>query len=170
VERQEFFLLLPAIIYAVAVVDLLKVFSHKKNYLEMVAWGALLMVYVIILWLELWSKLELIGSNKWFFIMIIAKAILLSQIARVITPEQKDTDTKAYFLATRKNFFLLVATLTLFNLLIQELAYNDHRPLPIRLAIIALLIASAFIDKIWVRWGTWTIVMAFLIFILVSIQ
>ena len=39
---------MPAIIYGVAIIDLVKVFSHKKNYLEMVAWGSLLMVYITI--------------------------------------------------------------------------------------------------------------------------
>ena len=47
-EKQEFFLLLPAIVYGVAIIDLLKVFSHEKNYWEMVAWGSLMMVYVVI--------------------------------------------------------------------------------------------------------------------------
>jgi hypothetical protein len=37
VEKQEFFLLMPAIIYGVALIDLLKVFGDKKIYWELLA-------------------------------------------------------------------------------------------------------------------------------------
>ena len=48
-DKQEFFLLIPAIIYGVAIVDLLKIFGHKKNYIEMMGWGIYLMMPVIFL-------------------------------------------------------------------------------------------------------------------------
>ena len=48
-DKEEFFLLIPGIIYGVAIVDLLKVFSHKKNYFEMVGWAVLYLLAIIIL-------------------------------------------------------------------------------------------------------------------------
>ena len=56
-EKQEFLLLIPAIIYGVAIVDLLKIFQHKIRYWELIAWGLLLMVLVINIWIELYQKL-----------------------------------------------------------------------------------------------------------------
>ena len=75
-EKQEFFLLMPAIIYGVALVDLLKIFKGRKPYWEVVAWGGLFMIYIIIVWLELWDKLDIVATDKWFFILAILKAIL----------------------------------------------------------------------------------------------
>ena len=73
----------------------------------MVAWGVLMITYVIIIWQELFVKLSLVANEVFFFTFSVVKAIVLSQIAYSLTPEEKDKDTKQYFLSVRKRFFLL---------------------------------------------------------------
>ena len=106
--KEEFFLLIPAIIYGVALVDLLKVFKGKLNYWELTVWGSIMMFYIVIVWLELFAKLELVSANKWFYLITIGKAIVVAQIAAVITPEDKDIDHKEYFLTVRRTIFGLM--------------------------------------------------------------
>lgn len=107
-DKQEFYLLIPGIIYGVAIVDLLKVFEHRKNYWEMITWGIAIMLGICYSWILLYSKLDKIASDKLFFLLVIAQAILAAQIARTLTPELKDEDTKAYFFEKRKIFFSLL--------------------------------------------------------------
>ena len=168
-DKQEFFLLIPAIIYGVALVDLLKVFKTKKTYWEVVAWGSLFMVYIIIIWLELYAKLDIVATDKWFFILTILKAILLAQIAAIITPEEKDTNTRDYFLSVRVQFFLMVSAFIIFNSLLQEFFYNDHRPWAIRAAILSLSLACVFFNKAWIRITSLVVTFALLIGILISL-
>lgn len=168
-DRQEFFLLIPAIIYGVALVDLLKVFKNKKTYWEVVAWGSVMMLYVIITWLELFAKLDMVAANKWYYILLIGKAIILAQIASIITPVEKHMNTKDYFLSIKQAFFFLIAALTIFNFVLQEFYYDDHRPLLIRLSIVALALVCAFLNKMWIRVATLVIIFAILVQILILI-
>ena len=150
-EKQEFFLLIPAIIYGVAIVDLLKIFQHKKNYWEVITWGLLLLIIIINTWIELYQKLgTLLDSNVNFFI-IIAQAMLYAQAAGVITPEEKDTDTREYFFDVKKTFFLILAVVTAWNLLVQYVVFDDHREPWIRPTGIILSLICAYVDRIWVR-------------------
>jgi hypothetical protein len=168
-DKQEFFLLIPAIIYGVALVDLLKVFKNKKTYWEVIAWGSVMMVYIIITWLELFAKLDMIAANKWYYILMIGKAIIVAQIAAIITPEEKDMNTKDYFISIKQGFFLLISLMTIFNYILQEFYYDDHRSWTLRLSIIALTLSCAFINKMWLRVATLIIISAILIQILVLI-
>ena len=166
--KEEFFLLLPAIIYGVAVVDLLKVFRQKNNYWELIIWGALLMVYVIVIWLELWSKLDEVASDKWFFILTTLKAIVLALTSAVLTPELKDKDTKKYFLDHSKRFFLLIALIVVINFFLQEFFYDDQRSIFFRLALLAIFLLCALVNKLWFRTASWFVVMFFLFSIIVK--
>ena len=150
-EKQEFFLLLPAIVYGVAVVDLLKIFRHKHSYWEMVAWGFMLMVYVVIIWLELWTKLGAVATDKWFFILTIVNAVILAQAASILTPEEKDSDTEKYFLLIRKKFFMLISLIVVVNLILQEFFFDDQRPIVLRLTILFLFLTCYLVDKVWIR-------------------
>ena len=78
-DKQEFLLLIPAIIYGVAIVDLLKIFSHRKNYFEVVGWGVFVLMLVVFSWMELYQKLELITGDNLSFFLIIIQSILFSQ-------------------------------------------------------------------------------------------
>ena len=108
-DNQEFFLLIPAIIYGVAIVDLLKVFKSRKTYWEITGWGVLLMVIIINTWAELYNKLgALVDSNINFF-LIIGQSIVYAQAASLITPEEKHLNTKDYFLlATQHRTKLMI--------------------------------------------------------------
>jgi len=161
-EKQEFILFLPAIVYGIAVVDLLKIFRHKHSYWEMIAWGILLIAYIVVIWLELWSKLVTVASDKWFFILIIVHAVILAQAAFILTPEEKDSDTEKYFILIRKKFFVFLTIIVGMNLLLQQLFFDDQRPLLFRLTFIILFVICILVNKVWVRALSFAVVMFFL--------
>ena len=101
-DQQEFLLLIPGIIYGVAIVDLLKIVRHKINYWEVVFWGILLMINIINHWMELYQKLDALVASHVNFYLIIGQAMLYAQAANVITPDDKDSDTKQYFFQGKK--------------------------------------------------------------------
>lgn len=167
-DKQEFFLLIPAIIYGVAIIDLLKIFQHKTNYWELVGWGLFLMVIIINTWIELYNKLGSFVDNNLNFFLIIAQAILFAQAAYVLTPEEKDIDTRKYFHDIRKKFFIIITAITAYNILVQFLIYQDDR-LYVRLIGVVLFAICIFVDKVWVRVGILA-VMSVLAFRIVFLQ
>jgi hypothetical protein len=167
-EKQEFFLLIPAIIYGVAIVDLLKIFRHKKTYWEVLIWGLLLMIIIINTWTELYQKLEHIVDNTFHFFIVIAQAILYAQAANIITPEEKHVDTRDYFFSIKKSFFLTLGSTTLMNLLVNYFVLADDREIWIRPTAFALVLVCAFVDKVWVRttiWAFFSVLSVFLVFL-----
>ncbi|MFY0628178.1 MAG: hypothetical protein JXR07_17905 [Reichenbachiella sp.] len=146
-DKQEYFLLIPAIIYGVAIVDLLKIFSHRKNYFEMVGWGVFYLMAIIILWMDLYHVLEVISEHSLSFVLIIVQAILYARGAGLITPEEKDEDTEAYFMEVRKQFFFLMAAIVLVNLLIQVIVKDDQTPIWFRLGMFVLALILALWDN-----------------------
>lgn len=158
-EKQEFFLLIPAIIYGVAIVDLLKVFGHKKNYFELVGWGIFCMVAVVFSWTELYDRLDEVVEAKSNFYVLIVQAIIIARIATIITPEEKHVDTKKYFYSIYKKFFLFLALSAFINMLSQYFIYNDNSPLWIRPLLISLMLVCAYNNKVWIRTTVLTFVM-----------
>jgi hypothetical protein len=150
-DRQEFFLLIPAIIYGVAIIDLLKVFYHEKNYIEVVGWGIFIMMAVIFAWIELFNKLQAITSNNLSFFLIIGQAMFYAKIASLITPEAKDVDTKAYFMSIRKTLFLLISAIALYGIFLQYFLYKDSTPDWVRAIAIVIFLITAYSNKYWVR-------------------
>ena len=63
-DKQEFLLLIPGIIYGVAIADLLKIVRHKVNYWEVVFWGVLLLTTIINHWMELYKKLDAMVEHR----------------------------------------------------------------------------------------------------------
>jgi hypothetical protein len=144
-------LLIPAIIYGVAIVDLLKIFSHRKNYFEMVGWGIFVLLVVVFSWMELYHKLESVTGNNLNFFLIIAQSILFSQAAALITPEQDIIDTKAYFFEKRKNFFFVLIAISLLGFVMQYLVFDDQKPSWIRPLAITFFLIGAYSNKTWLR-------------------
>ena len=166
--EKQLLLVLPAIIYGVAIVDLLKVYQNKHKYWEAIFWATILMVYIIIIWMELFAKLDTVSTNKYFYILIIVNAVLLSIGTSIITPDKETIDTKAYFLATKKQFFLFISLVVVLNLILQEFFYDDQRPVWLRLTVIALLITLAFTDNKPLRVAATSIMGAAMLFILLA--
>ena len=143
---------------------------NKRNYSEMVAWGVLLITYVIIIWQELFVKLSLVANGVFFFVFSVVKAIVMAQMAYQLTPEEKVEDTKEYFLGAKKRFFLLTAGVTALNLIEQQFMFNDERSPLLRLGFVGLLVACAFWDNLWMRWTAWVIIYSSLVMILVRMS
>ena len=150
-DKQEFFLLIPAIIYGVAIIDLLKIFSHKNNYFEMVGWGIYVMLGVIFNWIDLFGKLDSIANGKIVFFMIITQAILFAKIASLITPEEKDVDTKAYFFQVCKLLFWLLSAVAMYGIIMRRLVFDDHSFAWIHPLLIVFYLTAAYSNKTWVR-------------------
>jgi hypothetical protein len=150
-DKQEFLLLIPAIIYGVAIVDLIKIFGHKKNYIEMVGWGIFIMMLVIFSWMELYQKLEAITNSNLSFFLIIGQAILLTNIAKVITPEREDENTEVYFFEVQQRFFLLLFGAAIYALVIQYFVFDDHSPSRIRPLALVVNLVMAYSQKFWLR-------------------
>ena len=150
-EKQEFFLLIPAIIYGVAIVDLLKIFSHKKNYIEMVGWGIFVMIGLIFAWIELFNKLDTVTNSNFSFFAIIIQAVLFARLSSLITPEEKDTETKEYFFSIRKIFFLLLTIVTVYGMLMRYFVYDDNAPLWMRPFVIGIYLICGYSNKYWLR-------------------
>lgn len=154
-DKQEFLLLIPAIIYGVAIVDLMKIFQHKKNYWELLIWGVYIFMAIVFTWTELYAKLHTITDDIGRFFMIIIQAILFAQIVAVITPEEKDVNTKEYFLENKTKFFILIAVTVVMNELMRILVFDDHRPSWVRPSVFVLVLVCAFYDNKWIRTGIW---------------
>ena len=166
-DKQEFLLLIPGIVYGVAIVDLLKIVQHKINYWEIIFWGVLLLTTIINHWMELYKKLDAIVESSVNFYLIIGQAMVYAQAANVITPDEINENTKEYFFRVRRSFFLIIALSIAVNILLQFVVFNDHMLL-VRLTSFPLILACAFIDKIWIRTlvGSYVVVLTvFLVFI-----
>ena len=166
-DKQEFFLLIPAIIYGVAIVDLMKIFQHKKNYWEVVLWGVYLFVIIIFMWTEIYEKLNAFTADIKSFFLIIIQAILYSQAVKVITPEEKDVNTEQYFLENRRKFFLITAAIVVMNVVVQLLVFDDHRASWVRPTALVMVLLCAFYDNKWLRtsiWAFFTLVSVIIIF------
>ncbi len=150
-DKIEFLLIIPAIIYGVAIVDLLKIFSHKKNYFELVGWGVFCLTAIVISWSEIYNKVDLIKNDNISFYVLIIQSIIVARIAAVITPEEKHINTKKYFMGIKRNFFLLLALSAFINLLSQYFVFNDHSPIYIRPILILIMLSCAYYDKVWYR-------------------
>lgn len=150
-DKLEFLLIIPAIIYGVAIVDLLKIFNHKKNYFELVGWGIFCLVAIVISWSEVYNKADIIVKDNFSFYVLILQSIIVARIAAVITPEEKHINTKKYFMEIKKNFFLLLALSGFINLLSQYFVFNDHSPIYLRPILVLIMLSCAFYDKVWYR-------------------
>ncbi len=147
--------------FGVAIVDLLKLFSHKKTYFELVGWGIFLMLVIISTWMKLFEKLDVVVSSNLLFLVIIAQAMLYARAANIITPEEKHVDTKKYFFSIYKSFFILFAVIAFFNILMQYFVYNDHQSVWYRPLGIVLALVCVYVNRVWVR----TLIMVFYLLI-----
>ena len=152
-EKQEFLLLVPAIVFGAAIVDLLKVFQSRKGYYELIGWGAYMLLAISWLWYETFDKLDTVIVNKSGYFLIIIQAILYAAAAHTITPEEKDIDTKEYFLSIKKSFFIILTLIVGLLLFFQYAVYDDQHIAWIRMLAIPLFLSCAFIDNAWLRNG-----------------
>ena len=150
-DKQEFLLLIPAIVFGAAIVDLLKIFQRKRGYYELMGWGIYLLLAISWLWYETFDKLDTVIVNKGGYYLIIIQAILYAAAAHTITPEEKDIDTKEYFLSIKKSFFITLTLIVGLLLFFQYAVYDDGHISWARLIAIPLFLSCAFIDNAWLR-------------------
>ena len=142
-SKQEFILLIPAIVYGVAIVDLLKAFK-LTHYWELVYAGAWLMMNAIILWLSLFNQLDYIVNDNINLLLVLVQAILFAKSAELLTPEEKDTDTKAYYEGVVRYVILLQVLVFAIAGLNEILMYDDRQNVIVRPISIALGLVAVF--------------------------
>ena len=85
------------------------------------------------------------------FLLIIIQAMLYARAANIITPEEKDVDTKKYFFSNYKLFFYMLIAIGIANSLMRYFVYDDNQAIWVRpLAIVLSLICIVF-NRVWVR-------------------
>ena len=151
-SKQEFILLIPAIVYGVAIVDLLKSFQ-RRNYWEIPLWGAYLLADAIILWLSLWNQLDYIVNDNLNLILVLVQAILFAKAASLITPEEKDVDTKAYYEDVIKYVILLTGLAFAIAAINEWLIYDDRQNIFIRPISLVLAALAIFWQNKYYRWA-----------------
>jgi len=149
-SKAEFILLIPGILYGIALVDLLKIVRHGTKYWETIMWTFILFLVVIADWFKLYNFVDKISENITLFTLYILSPLIFVQVCFTLTPGENDTDMKKYFLDNRKAFFTTVVLYIISKLSIQYLVENDGK-LIIRLLGISLYSLCIFSDKIWVR-------------------
>ena len=150
-DKQEYFLLIPAIIYGVAIIDVLQIFDTKKAYYEMVGWGLGILIAVVNDWARLFERLEEIATDRFFFLLLLAQSCLVVQIARVISPGENNPDTKAYFISIHRKFFVLLIASIVFSSLISIFYYNENDPIWYRITGVMVFVPCVFINRAWIR-------------------
>ena len=150
-SKSEFILLIPGIIYGVAMVDLLKIFRHKNTYWEIIAWGIAMFLNLIVSWFGLYDRLETISSNIVFFSVYLLSPLLFAQAVFVLTPEENDTETKEYFLSNQRTFFILYLGFVITNLLLSFFITENTALQYMRAIAIAPFILVIIWPKKWLR-------------------
>jgi hypothetical protein len=142
-------LLIPGVIYGVGLADLLKAFK-PKIYWEITVMAILLILTLIINWFLFSEKLEIVGGNLGLFALSLITPMLFTRACNVLTPGVDIQNTREHYHAVLKPFFLLLATHTLVNVLIQTLIEDDGFNI-LRLIGIPFLLVCAFYHRLWMR-------------------
>ena len=167
--KQEFILLIPGIIYGVAIVDLLKLF-RTRMYPELWGWGVFAFLSIIQSWLSLFNKLDKIATNNLDFLVIVIHSVMMAKAISLLTPEEEDIDSERYFLSIIKPFAKLVTAIILLNFIIQYTVYDDNTALWWRLTAIGWSLWLVFTQKRWVRYFILTIFLVFSLYRLLAEQ
>ncbi len=142
-SKQEFILLIPAIIYGVAIVDLLKIF-RRGIYWEIVGWGVYLLTAAIILMLGLFNQLDYLVDSNINLLLIVLQSILFAKAVELLTPEEKDKDFQAYYTHVARYFILMIVLVFTLSWAAEYFIYDDRdkyefiRPLSLLLGFIAV--------------------------------
>jgi hypothetical protein len=150
-EKSDFILLIPGIIYGVALVDLLKIFRHKNTYWEVTGWGIAMIINLIVSWFNLYDKLEVISNSIVIFTFYLVSPLVFAQAVFVLTPEEDHHDTKKYFLETNRSFFGLMLIYIL-TTAVLSVFFNEPTAYHVMRGIIILPFVAIIIwQKKWLR-------------------
>jgi hypothetical protein len=150
-SKSEFILLIPGIIYGVAMVDLLKIFRHSNRYWESVAWGIAMFLNLIVSWFGLYDKLEVISSNIALFTAYIISPLIFAQAVFVLTPEEEHSDTRAYFIKAQPLFYILILSYVVMNIILSFFLQQGGVFDWMRLILVPLFTVAIIWKNIWTR-------------------
>ena len=148
-DKGEFLLLIPGLIYGVGLVDLLKIF-RSGIYWEISVMAVFLFVNLIINWFLFFERLQIVSDDIAVFTLTMISPMLFTRACVVLTPEYEVEDTKHYFEGIRKIFFLLLGSQTVVNIIIEQVVHDDGFNF-IRILGAIILFLCAYYDKLWLR-------------------
>ncbi|UTW62420.1 hypothetical protein KFE98_20840 [bacterium SCSIO 12741] len=149
-DREEFFFLIPGVLYGIALFDLLSVFRAKKYYWESLAWALILFVSLVGNLFDLYPKLTAISQNLWVYLIYLLSPLMFVHACYVIASQDDKLEQKDRFITYRKSFFGALAGFILINILAQLFVVNDNR-LIFRLIVLAFFVPHLFIDQVKLR-------------------
>lgn len=149
-QNSEFLLFIPGVIYGVGVVDLLKIFRNKM-YWEIIAWGIVLFLILIVQWFTLFERLSAIEMDIGLFTLLLLGPLAYTMTCTILTPEEDDrADTRAYFFKVRRKFFSWIIGFIMVNTFLQFIISDDGLAF-LRLVLLPFLIGCVVINNIWMR-------------------
>ena len=113
-------------------------------------WGFLLFMDILADWLRLYNQLDIMSSSNYLYPLYLIMPLIYTQACFVLTPELHHHDTKQYFQARRRSFFILIGAGLLLNLIGGFYIYSDDRTW-MRLILIPFLAYNIFRDSIIAR-------------------
>ena len=150
-SKSEFILLIPGIIYGVALVDLLKIYRHPSRYWETSLWGIIMFLTLIVSWFLLFNELQLVSSNILYFALYLLTPLIFAQTVFTLTPEEGTKNTKEYFLKSQRTFFSLLLANLISVASLNLIMYEDPIRMYIRIAGLPVFIGILVYKKLWMR-------------------
>lgn len=146
-SKTEFLILIPGVLYGIGLADLLKL-SFKKYYFEAYLWGLIMLMVLVLHWFDLFENIGSITDHRGKFLLSLVVPLLYTTTCYNLTP---DDESKVYFMDNRKKLFLLLASLSLSNTLVQLLYEAPDERLIIKLVIIPFLILAGYWNNLYFR-------------------
>lgn len=150
-QPQEYFAILPLLIYGIAIAELVSpwrsFFEEKKPYLPFILTGLLMLEVAFSNFYRFFSFLDHTYQNYFVFLAHLFSPLVFLMAAHVYTPEErKNLDTRDYF---HRKFKLLMILLAIFvsSHFVYDIGANINTYL--RLTFIAILLFAGLTRKVW---------------------
>jgi len=141
---------IPAIIYGLALVELVRIYRHKSQYWETNLLGFFLFLTIIFDRYKTFPYIDQLFDNMFVFTLYMIAPLVFMQACYTLTPEVEEDVAIEHFKNRRKSFFVLLAVFTSFNVVI-EIFLIDQGMLYMRIAVVLLFVSNALFDKLWLR-------------------
>lgn len=148
---------IPGIIYGMALVELVRIYRHKSQYWETNLLGVFLLLTIITDRYKTFPYIDELFGNMFIFTIYMISPLVYLQACYSLTPELEEDVALDHFKNRRRKFFFLLAVFTSINVVI-EVFLIDQKMLLLRIAIVSLFLLNGFIDNLWLRVGTYVII------------
>ncbi|MEP2024073.1 MAG: hypothetical protein ABJH98_00490 [Reichenbachiella sp.] len=150
-EPQEYFAILPLLVYGIAIAELVSpwriFFEDKKPFIPFILTGIMMLEVAFYNFYQFFSQLENTYQSYFIFLTYLFSPLIFLMAAHVYTPESKaDLDIRDYF---NKRFKLLMILLSIFVASHFVVDFEFGLKLIVRLVFIAVMLTAAFTRWVW---------------------